>query len=144
MITFKKLLPENVWSKKNKLTPIVLDAELKVFNVNFRKCNGFYGGFKVIDLKKNDIAIDVRFYNTTGRANYCAMWIYSDLFTSSGTGRACGWGYDRESAAFNNAIVNCGIKGFPCFSGSGDNLWAIETLVKILGIKKYKIVEIFA
>lgn len=53
-------------------------------------------------------------------------------------------GYNRESAAFNEAIDNCGIKGFPCFSGSGCNEWALGILCKILNVKKYKIVEFYA
>jgi hypothetical protein len=123
---------------------IELDAEKKNFNPNYRKYTGLYKGFKVVNLKNGREVLDVRFYCPTGRANYCAMWIHSDIFASSGTGRACGYGYNRESAAFNEAINNCGIKGFPCFSGSGCNEWAIKILLKILGVKKYKIVEFYA
>lgn len=144
MITIKKMLPVNVWNEKKRLTLVELDAEKRNFNVNFRKDNGLYKGYKVVDLKNGEEVLDVRFYCPTGRANYCAMWIYSKTLASSGTGRACGYGYNRESAAFNEAIVNCGIKGFPCFSGSGCNDWAIKILLKILGVKKYKIVEFYA
>ncbi len=145
MKTLKKILPVDVWSKEKKhLTRIELDESKKEFNVNFRKDTGLYKGFKVLDLKKNREVLDIRFYCPTGRANYCAMWIFADSFHSSGTGRACGYGYNRESAAFNEAIVNCGIKGFPRFSGSGCNEWAIEILLKILDVKKYKIVEFYA
>lgn len=140
----KKMLPVSVWSDKKQLTEITLDAEKYVFNTNFRKDSGLYHGFKVIDLKTLETIIDARFYCPTGRVNYCALWIWSDCFRSSGTGRAGGWGYDRESAAFNNAINHCGISGFPCFSGSGENKWAIEVLCRILGVKKYKIVEFYA
>lgn len=144
MVTIKKMLPVNVWNKKKRLTLVELDAEKRNFNVNFRKDNGLYKGYKVLDLKNGKEVLDVRFYCPTGRANYCAMWIYSKTFASSGTGRACGYGYDRESAALNEAICNCGIKNFPCFSGSGCNDWAIKILLKILGVKKYKIVEFYA
>lgn len=141
--TIKKMLPADVWNKTNKLTTITLDSEKNNFNVNYRKESGLYRGFKVLDLKTTEIVIDVRFYNTTGRANYCAMWIFADSFHSSGTGRACGYGYNRESAAFNEAICNCGISNFPRFGGSGCNEWAIEQLCKILNIKKYKIIEFY-
>jgi hypothetical protein len=143
MITVKKYLPRDAWNDKKRLTKITLDAAARNFNVNYRKESGLYKGFKVLDLKTTKIVIDVRFYNTTGRANYCAMWIYSVMFKSSGTGRACGYGYNRESAAFNEAIDNCGISNFPCFSGSGCNTWAIDILCKILGVKKYKIIEFY-
>lgn len=145
MKTFKKMLPVNVWSKEKKhLTQITLDESKNKFNVNFRKESGLYKGFKVLDLRKNKEVLDIRFYCPTGRANYCAMWIFSDSFHSSGTGCARGYGYNRESAAFNEAVTNCGIDGFPVFSGSGCNEWAIEILLKILDIKKYKIVEFYA
>lgn len=145
MKTFKKLLPENVWAKEKKhYVTIELDEDKKKFNVNYRKDSGIYKGFKVIDLKTLKEIIDVRFYCPTGRASYCAMWIYTDALDSRGTGVARGYGYNRESAAFNEAINNCGIKGFPCFSGSGCNEWALNVLCDILGIKKYKIVEFYA
>lgn len=144
MLTFKKKLPIDIWNKKERLTVIKLDANDHNFNINYRKDTGLYKGFKVIELKTGAEIIDVRFYNRTGRANYCAIWIFSKMFNSSGTGRACGYGYNRESAAFNEAICNCGIKGFPRFGGSGCNEWALEVLCKILNIKKYKIISFYA
>ena len=144
MKTIKKMLPVDVWNEKKRLTLVELDAKKKDFNVNYRKDTGLYKGFKVIELKTGKEIVDVRFYCPTGRANYCAMWIYSETFASSGTGCARGYGYNRESAAFNEAINHCGIKNFPCFSGSGCNEWAIKILLKILNVKKYKIVEFYA
>lgn len=144
MLTLKKKLPVDVWNKKERLTALELDANNHIFNINYRKDKGLYKGFKIIELKTGTEIIDVRFYNTTDRANYCAMWIFSDVFKSSGTGRACGYGYNRESAAFNEAICNCGIKGFPRFGGSGCNEWALEILCKILNVKKHKIVQFYA
>ena len=142
--TIKKMLPADVWNKQNKLTIITLDDKKSRFITSYRKDSGLYKGFKVLDLKTKKIVVDVRFYNTTGRANYCAMWIFTDSFHSSGTGRACGYGYNRESEAFNEAICNCGISNFPRFGGSGCNEWAIEQLLKILDVKKYKIIDFYA
>lgn len=144
MLKIKKMLPINVWNDKKHLAEIELDSDKSKFNVNFRKYSGLYKGYKVVELKTGNEILDIRFYCPTGRANYCAMWIYSNIFSSRGTGRACGYGYNRESAAFNEAIDNCGIKNFPRFSGSGCNDWAIKILLKILGVKKYKIVEFYA
>lgn len=144
MLTINKYLPFDVWNEKKHLTHLTLDAEKKRFNVNYRKDTGLYKGFKVIDLKTGAEIVDVRFYCPTGRANYCAMWIKSGVFNSRGSGRARGYGYNRESAAFNEAICNCGIKNFPRFGGSGCNEWALEILCKILNVKKYKIVEFYA
>lgn len=144
MLKIKKMLPVNVWNDKKHLTDIELDSDKRKFNSNFRKDSGLYKGFKAIELKTGEEVLDIRFYCPTGRANYCAMWIFSKTFASSGTGCARGYGYNRESAAFNEAIDNCGIKNFPVFSGSGCNDWAIRILLKILGVKKYKIVEFYA
>ena len=144
MKTIKKMLPADVWNEKKCLTLIELDAEKSNFNVNFRKDSGLYKGFKAIELKTGKEILDIRFYCPTGRANYCAMWIHSETFASRGTGCARGYGYNRESAAFNEAINHCGIKNFPCFSGSGCNEWAIKILLKILNVKKYKIVDFYA
>lgn len=60
-----------------------------------------------------------------------------------GSGSAGGYGYDRKSTAFEEAINNAGIFNFPKFAGSGDIKFAIETLCKIFNIKKYQIVEMF-
>ena len=144
MFTITKQVPINAWNEKKHITKIELNETKQNFNVNYRKDKGLYKGYKVIDLKTSKEVLDVRFYCPTGRASYCAMWIYSEVFNSRGTGRACGYGYNRESAAFNEAIINCGINGFPCFSGSGCNTWAIDILCKILNVKKYKIVEFYA
>lgn len=124
MITLNKILPADVWNEKKHLTRIELNAEKNNFNPNYRKDSGLYKGYKAIDLKTGAEIVDIRFYNTTGRAR--------------------GYGYNRESAAFNEAICNCGIKNFPRFGGSGCNEWAIKIILKILGVKKYKIVEFHA
>lgn len=143
MLKIKKMLPVNVWNDKKHLTEIELDSNKRNFNINFRKESGLYKGYKVLDSKNNEV-LDIRFYCPTGRKNYCAMWIFSEIFTSRGTGCAGGYGCDRESAAFNEAICNCGIKNFPSLSGSGCNDWAIKILLKILNVKKYNIVEFYA
>lgn len=44
---------------------------------------------------------------------------------------------------FVEAINNAGIFNFPSFGGSGDNKFVLESLCKMLRIKKYQIVEIF-
>lgn len=144
MLIINKYLPVDIWNEKKRLTHLTLDCSSSKFNVNYRKDSGLYKGFKVIELKTGAEIIDVRFYCPTGRANYCAMWIFSGVFKSSGTGRACGYGYNRESAAFNKAICNCGIENFPRFGDSGCNEWALRVLCKILNVKKYKIVEFYA
>lgn len=137
------LLPTDIWNRhaKKKKTTITINSDKTQFNVNDRKENGLYKGMTLIDLKTGKEKIIVRWYCPTGRKNYCALWIYSDEIYTSGTGSAGGYGYDRTSTAFENAIIHAGIEGFPRFGGSGCNNEALEWLGKILGIKKPHIVE---
>jgi len=43
-----------------------------------------------------------------GSVAYCALWIHSDEMHASGTGKAGGYGYCKESAAIHDAIYNAG------------------------------------
>ena len=146
MYTKTLLLPRNIWARyeKAKRTTITIDPDKAVFNGHDRKDDGLFQGLTLIDLKTGKEKIVVRWYCPTGRRVYCALWIYNDELHTRGTGRAGGYGYDRSSAAFQEAIENAGVRGFPTFSGSGCNREAVEWLGKILGIKKPCIVEFYA
>lgn len=133
----------NAWNNEKKFLKIVIDPDKSKFNVNHRKENNFFCGYKVIDFGNNNIeTIDIRFYFTKVTC-YCCLWIDSKGVNLRGSGSAGGYGYDRKSMAFEEAINNAGIFNFPKFGGSGDIKFAIETLCKIFNIKKYQIVEMF-
>ena len=141
-----KNLP-TVWANKAKIIEVTVDENKSKFNGNYRKLDKIYSAYKVINLGEkwydNFVeAIDVRFYCTDSTC-YCCLWIKAKNLSLSGTGRAGGYGYDKKSSAFSAAIANTGISGFPAFSGSGDNQFALRTLCKIFDIKKYQIVEFY-
>lgn len=103
----------------------------------------------MLDVSKKDIygkfpeVIDIRFYGTNA-ATYCCIWIHSKKIYTSGSGRACGWGYNRTSSALEEAIRKAGFIDFPRFGGSGVFDYPIDILCKFLQVKKYQIVEFFA
>ena len=138
----------DVWSKEEKMITVNFNDEKTKFNTNHRKEDKFFYGFKVINFGEKCFngdyreSIDVRFYCTSSTI-YCCLWINTDEIHTSGTGRAGGYGYDKRSSAFQEAIYNAGFTNFPGFGGSGDNRFALKTLCKLLKIKKYQIVEIY-
>jgi len=89
--------------------------------------------------------IDCRLY--MGRSNnasavYCALW----TFNSSGTGSAGGYGYHKQSAAVNDAILSAGYTMAIHFGGSGEQAIrdALTAIAVHEGCKKPFIVESFA
>lgn len=55
------------------------------------------------------------------------------------------WAADEKiiSPPVSKKKIAMGIFNFPSFGGSGDNKFVLESLCKMLRIKKYQIVEIF-
>lgn len=46
-----------------------------------------------------------------GGTNYAAVWIYGEEENHSGSGKASGYGYNREGAAVDSALEAAGIYG---------------------------------
>lgn len=46
-----------------------------------------------------------------GGTNYAAVWIYGEEENRVGSGKASGYGYDREGAAVDNALASAGVYG---------------------------------
>lgn len=150
MITLKFKNKPSCWAADEKMIKVDIDPARQKFNVKFRKENNFTSGYKVLNFEEKNCngnfveAIDVRFYNTKS-TSYCCLWITANAVgvDTRGSGCAGGYGYNRQSAAFEEAINNAGIFNFPSFGGSGDNKFVLESLCKMLKIKKFQIVEIF-
>lgn len=138
-------LPRNIWARDEKpvKTHIVIDSNKAKFNPNYHKDKGLFKGYRLIDLKDGKELLDVRWYST-GSTVFCCFWLMGRTVSTSGTGRAGGWGYNKTSAAFNEAIRSAGIENFPAFSGSGCNEEAVQMFAKILGVKRPKIVAFYA
>lgn len=122
----------------------------KGFNINHRKEKGFYKEYLVIcpqtDERKRELygnlkqVISCRMY-ATGATNYCALWVYGENY-KSGTGKAGGYGYHRESAAAQDAINATGYELEKSISGVGEI--AIESALKaICELEGFKDVQIF-
>lgn len=139
-------LPRNIWAREEraKRTTVTIDPEAAKFNPNDRKDDGLYKGMTLIDLKTGAEVVTVRWYCPTGRRVYCCLWIHAGNLYTSGSGRAGGYGYDRASCAFEEAITQAGVKGFPRFGGSGCNREAVEWLGRVLGVKRAHVVEFYA
>jgi hypothetical protein len=68
---------------------------------------------------------------------YCTLWVYGDKGTA-GHGRATGYGYHKQSAAFQSACDNAGITLSSPVDGRGDSM-VDEALIAIgeyLGYEK--------
>lgn len=105
-----------------------------------RKTNNFYKAAHLVGLVDNEIKdlAEVRFYGT-GKTNTAILWIHSSILGLYGSefGKAGGYGYNREDAAFQEAIRKMGVTvgGYPVPSDF------FEALAKHLGVNVYSIVE---
>ena len=148
MFTKKIKNSASVWNSAKKFINITVDPGKTKFNINHRKENKFFCGYKVLNFGEKNFngdfveSIDIRFYYTKSTC-YCCLWINAGEINLKGTGRAGGYVYDEKSSAFEEAINNAGIFNFPRFGGSGKNRFAIDILCKIFNIKKYQVIEIF-
>lgn len=111
-----------------------------------RKVNNYTGGLKLIsfdtDKKQFVETLDVRFYSTNAMT-YCCVWgsIKGEYF--NGSGNAGGYGYDKESAAFSNALQSAGFN-VSCLYATGQNELAVERIAQLSGLENYTIVRVHA
>jgi len=115
---------------------VVTPADLR----NFRKDKNFYKAAHLVGLvegKIEDLA-EVRFYGT-GKTNTAILWIHSSILGLYGSeaGKAGGYGYNREDAAFQSAVCSMGITG----TGYHTPRDFFDALAKYLGVSVYSIVE---
>ena len=99
---------------------------------------GLYRGYRVIDKKFNTL-VDCRVY-WPGSVVYCCIWV-SELHESegrtyvnrhfTGSGKAGGHGFHKESAAVGNAIHNAGYDLDESIHGAGD--YAIMDSLEAVG-----------
>lgn len=78
---------------------------------NFATDNNFYGARRVINKENGESVLDARFYvSRSGNTLWCRAWYKVNEQCGYGVGKATGWGYDRESSAFVNALADMGIE----------------------------------
>lgn len=94
------------------------DKQKKELNINYRRENHFWCSYKVLDKDFYDW-IDCRFYCTNGGTVTCCIWVSGENnFRASG--KAGGWGYEKKSAALQDALNNAGIVLNKSIWGTGE------------------------
>lgn len=110
---------------------------------NFRKENNFYKAVHLVGLIDNEIKdlAEIRFY-TTGKTNTAIFWMHCPILGMYGhtAGKAGGYGYNREDAAFMQAVEKMGVK----FDGYATPRQFFEALAKHLGVKVFSVIESYA
>ena len=105
-----------------------------------RKQNNFYKAVHLVGLVDNEIKdlAEARFYGT-GKTNTAILWIHSPILGLYGSefGKAGGYGYNREDAAFQSALRGMGIKS----TGYELPRDFFPALADYLGVKVYSIIE---
>lgn len=112
-----------------------------------RKENSFYRSFTGVTYdaktKKVKVIVDARFYFPR-ETMYCCVWVRSEKnnFYVSGGGHAGGYGYDKLSAAFAEALFNAGFDT-KHLSGVGENAMnkAITEIMEKLNYKNITVLE---
>ena len=74
---------------------------------------------------------------------YASIWIYDEKHHTSGTGKASGYGYHKQSAAISEAIRSAGIVLNENIAGAGDSVieQALEAIAEALGFESCLIVR---
>ncbi len=107
--------------------------------------NGFQASYKVLDNDFKEI-IDCRIYATNATVTAC-LWVKYENDFKSGSGKATGYGYHRESEAVQLAISNAGFDLNKNIGGVGRE--AIEEALnliakKVSGKRKVHLIRCFA
>lgn len=106
------------------------------FKPSQRKERGFYRQLSALDPRDGSAIVTARFYwpGRDGASNcYCCVWIHGDKAHGSGSGKAGGYGYHKESAALLDALNAAGAYIDTDIAGRGDG--AMRDAVKALALK---------
>lgn len=93
------------------------------FEQSYRKENGFYRQLSALDPRDGSAIVTARFYwpGRDGASTcYCCVWIHGDTLHGSGSGKAGGYGYHKESAALLDALNAAGAYVDTNIGGRGD------------------------
>lgn len=112
-------------------------------NINHRKESKFSSSYTIVAMTEKGFGqpLSVRFY-WTGQTCYCCVWGSVNDEGFNGSGKAAGWGYDKQSAALSMALTSAGFE-VSGLSASGNTEGAIDRVaVDIMGIdpKNYTVV----
>lgn len=123
--------------------------------------NGLDHGYKAITIQAGKVVdlVEIRI-SSTDSAAYAVAWLYApklynkagektrEAFWNSGSGRAGGYGYHRQSQAAEAALTRAGVKLSEAIGGRGDQAIrdAAEAVGKALAPKgaRVYVVEMYA
>ena len=116
-----------------------------------RKENAFFKQYAVYALDMLDYngqpreLVCLRLYATDAR-HYACIWVHDDVAYGYGGGNAGGYGYDRGSAAAQEAIKDAGIELSESIDGRGQGaiLAAVKAIAEAAGSKNYFVGEAHA
>lgn len=118
------------------------EKQKKDFNVNYRRENNFWCEYIALDKDFYDW-VDCKFYCTNGGTVTCCIWV-SGKYHFNATGKAGGWGYEKKSAALQDALNNAGIVLNESIWGTGMIKETIKALAtKTSGKRNIHIIESF-
>lgn len=107
-----------------------------------RKESKFYKSLSIVSFKDGQFSepLDVRFY-ATNATTFCCIWGNVNGVHFNGSGKAGGYGYDRASAAFEDALQSAGFE-VSNLSATGQNETAIHIIAKeLMQLENYTIVH---
>ena len=113
---------------KDKIKILGKEKQKKELNINYRKEDNFWCSYIVLD-KEFYHWIDCRFYCTKGGTVTCCIWV-SGKENFRASGRATGWGYEKKSAALQDALNNAGLKLNKSIWGTGEIKSTLEAIAK--------------
>ncbi|HET8706646.1 MAG TPA: hypothetical protein VFM46_10125 [Pseudomonadales bacterium] len=73
---------------------------------------------------------------------YASIWIHANGVHTAGNGRACGYGYHKESAAIGSALTSAGVVLSEDIDGRGDSSTraALVAVGEALGLKQVMVI----
>jgi len=95
--------------------------------------------YEVKGLKEANQVITLRIYGTGARNTACIWVNHTGFAHTSGSGSAGGYGYDRKSAAAQEAINNAGFSLSQDIGGVGESAIreALQAIAEEIGLKDY-------
>ena len=111
-------------------------------NIGYKRDKIQHGFYKEISIIEGDKGAACRFrFYSTGQTIHCIAWMSGNKpwLHGSGYGKAGGYGYCKESAAMESAIINSGVTMGEHWGGMGDTKQreaAFDIAKKLTGKRK--------
>lgn len=107
--------------------------------LRYRKEGKLHSQLSIVDRDTGREVVIVRTYYPASTA-YCCMWVHGPDTHRNGAGKAGGYGYHKESAAFADAVRDAGIDLDESIAGRGERAMedaAIAIAQAVTGKRKF-------